>query len=137
MKTSDFRSKLTSAKVKENLSKMFGTNVTLEKYSREQLEDMRNKIRTRMFQQEGQAAFNDLVTNETYQKDKAMLALLNTRIKEMLGEDIAKLRDKIKQLEEAKKGVRAPKYTKKAKGTDQTGDGKSDFDDVQVARMVA
>jgi len=118
MKTNDFNKKLTSSKLKENLSKMFGMNVKLEQYSREQLEDMRNKIRTRMFQQEGQAGFNDLLTNETYQKDKAMLALLNTRIKEMLGEDIAKLRDRLAQIDEAKKGVRAPKYTKKAKGTD-------------------
>jgi len=65
-----------------------------------------------------------LLTNETYQKDKAMLDLLNTRIKEMLGEDIKKLRDKMDQLSEAK-------------NKDRTGDGKKNFDDVQVARMTA
>ena len=70
------------------MNKMFGVRVKLENYSREQLEDMRNKLRTRVFQQEGSAGINDLLTNETYQKDKAMLDLLNTRIKEMLGEDI-------------------------------------------------
>ena len=140
MKTEDFRKKLTSSQILENMNKMFGMTVNLNKYSREQLEDMRNKLRTRMFQLEGQAGVNDLLTNETYQKDKAMLDLLNTRIKEMLGEDIKKLKDKLQQLDEAKKGVRAPKYMKKAKGSkgvDQTGDGKKDFDDVQVARMVA
>lgn len=42
----------------------------------------------------------------------------------MLGEDIKKLRDKMDQLSEAKK-------------KDLTGDGKNDFDDVQVARMTA
>lgn len=117
MKTSDFRKKLTSSHIKENISKMFEMNVDLNKYSREQLEDMRNKLRTRVFQQEGKAGINDLLTNETYQKDKAMLALLNTRIKEMLGEDIKKLRDKMTELSEAKKGVRDVKHTKKAKGT--------------------
>lgn len=141
MKTKDFNSTLTSSKLKENVNKMFGMNIKLETYSREQLEDLRNKIRTRMFQQEGQAGYNDLLTNETYQKDKAMLALLNTRIKEMLGEDIGKLRDRLKSLEEAKKGVRAPKYTKKSKGSsgadDKDGDGKKDFDDIQIARMTA
>jgi hypothetical protein len=140
MNTQDFFKKITSKQLKENLRKQFGTTVTLEKYSREQLEDMRNKLRTRVFQQENSTGINDLLTNETYQKDKAMLDLLNTRIKEMLGEDIKKLRDKMDQLSEAKKGVRAPKYTKKSKGskgTDQTGDGVSDFDDVQVARMTA
>lgn len=139
MKTSDFTTPLTSKKLNENMNKMFGVRVKLENYSREQLEDMRNKLRTRVFQQEGSAGINDLLTNETYQKDKAMLDLLNTRIKEMLGEDIKKLRDKMDQLSEAKKGVRDVKHTKKAKGSgdDKTGDGKNDFDDVQVARMTA
>ena len=121
------------------MNKMFGVRVKLENYSREQLEDMRNKLRTRVFQQEGSAGINDLLTNETYQKDKAMLDLLNTRIKEMLGEDIKKLRDKMDQLSEAKKGVRDVKHTKKAQGSgdDKTGDGKKNFDDIQVARMTA
>ena len=103
MKTSDFRKKLTSSQLKENMNKMFGVNVNISKYSREQLEDMRNKLRTKVFHQEGRASINDLLTNETYQKDKAMLDLLNIRIKEMLGEDIKKLRDKMDQLNEAKK----------------------------------
>ena len=124
MKTSDFNSPLTSAKLNENMNKMFGVNVKLENYSREQLEDMRNKLRTRVFQQEGSAGINDLLTNETYQKDKAMLDLLNTRIKEMLGENIKQLRDKMMELSEGKR-------------KDLTGDGKKDFDDVQVARMTA
>lgn len=123
MKTSDFRKPITSSQIKENLNKHFGAKVNLEKYSREQLEDMRNKLRTRVFQQEGQAGINDLLTSETYQKDKAMLTLLNTRIKEMLGEDIKKLRDKLQQLEEAKKGVVAPKYKTHPKGSKGTGDG--------------
>ncbi len=139
MKTSDFTSQLTSSKINENMNKMFGVRVKLENYSREQLEDMRNKLRTRVFQQEGSAGINDLLTNETYQKDKAMLDLLNTRIKEMLGENIKQLRDKMMELSEAKKGVRDVKHTKKAKGAgdDKNGDGKKNFDDVQVARMTA
>jgi hypothetical protein len=127
MKTTDFNAKVTSSKLKENINKMFGMNVPLEKYSREQLENMRNLVRTRMFQQEGKAGINDLLTNETYQKDKAVLALINTRIKEMLGEDIKKLRDKMTELSEAKKGVKAPKYkihTKGTAGKDYDGDGK-------------
>jgi hypothetical protein len=117
MKTSDFRKTLTSSHIKENINKMFEMNVELNKYSREQLEDLRNKLRTRVFQHEGKAGINELLTNEAYQKDKAMLELLNTRIKEMLGEDIKKLRDKMTELSEAKKGVRDVKHTKKAKGS--------------------
>ena len=45
----------------------------------------------------------------------------------MLGEDIKKLKDKMVELSEAKKGVKAPKFVKKAKGTmadrDYDGDG--------------
>jgi hypothetical protein len=140
MKTDIFFNAPDSAKLNENFAKQFGGKVNLDKYTREQLEDMRNKIRTRVFQQEGSAGYNDLLTNETYQKDQAMLQLLNTRIKEMLGEDIKQLRDKMVELSEAKKGVLAPKFVKKSKGskgTDQTGDGKSNFDDIQVARMTA
>jgi hypothetical protein len=127
MKTSDFRNKPTSSQLIENMNKMFGVNVNFTKYSREQLEDMRNKLRTRVFHQEGKAGINDLLTNETYQKDKAMLALLNTRIKEMLGENLKQLKDKMIELSEAKKGVKAPKYKIHAKGTagkDYDGDGK-------------
>jgi hypothetical protein len=127
MKTTDFSTTITSATLKESMNKMFGVNVNFDRYNREQLEDMRNKLRTRVFQQEGRAGINDLLTNETYQKDKAMLDLLNTRIKEMLGEDIKKLRDKMTELSEAKKGVRAPKHKIHAQGTaakDYDGDGK-------------
>jgi hypothetical protein len=127
MKTTDFNKAITSAQLKEDLEKRFGARVNLAKYDREQLEDIRNKLRTRIFQQEGAAGINDLLTNETYQKDKAMLDLLNTRIKEMLGENLKKLRDKMDELSEAKKGVKAPKFVKKAKGTqadrDYDGDG--------------
>jgi hypothetical protein len=144
MKTSDFRTNLTSAIVKENISKMFGVNVNLEKYSREQLEDMRNKLRTRVFQQEGKVGSNDLLTNETYQKDKAMLDLLNTRIKEMLGENIKQLRDKMMELSEAKKGVRDIKHAKKAKGAkpdfldmDKDGDKKEPMKKAVANKKVA
>ena len=142
MKTTDFNKKITSSKLKENLDKQFGAKVNLEKYSREQLEDIRNKLRTRVFQQEGSAGINDLLTNETYQKDKAMLQLLNTRIKEMLGEDIKKLKDKMVELSEAKKGVRAPKHKIHSQGTaakDWDGDGKKESpkDEVWGSRAKA
>ena len=117
MKTTEFNKPMSSAKLKEHLSKQFNTNVDIEQYGREKLEDMRNKLRTRIFQHEGSAGFNDLLTNETYQKEKAMLELLNTRIKEMLGEQMKQLRDKIDALNEAKKGTRPPKTKISAKGS--------------------
>jgi hypothetical protein len=126
MKTTEFNKTMTSAKLKENFSKQFGSSVNLEKYNREQLEDMRNKLRTRVFQQEGANRFNDLLKNEAYQKDKAMLELLNTRIKEMLGEQMQKLRDRMDQLSEGKKGVKIAKHPQSSKKAtkDYDGDGK-------------
>jgi hypothetical protein len=128
MKTTDFNSPVTGTKLAENLEKQFGARVNLAKYGREQLEDFRNKLRTRIFQQEGSAKFNDLLTNETYQKDKAMLELLNTRIKEMLGEQMQKLRDKLDQLTEGKKGFKEKVHPKGAKpdflDMDKDGDKK-------------
>jgi len=126
MKTTDFRPQVSSSKLKENFAKQFGKHVNLEKYNREQLEDMRNKLRTRVFQHEGSSKFNDLLHNESYQQDKAMLELLNTRIKEMLGEDIKKLRDKMVELSEGKKGVKIAKHPHGSKKAtkDYDGDGK-------------
>lgn len=117
MKTTEFNKPITSKELKENIVKQFGATVNLEKYDREQLEDMRNKLRTRVFHQEGVKGFNSLLKNEAYQKDKAMLELLNTRIKEMLGEQMQKLRDRMDQLSEAKKGTRPPKTKITAKGS--------------------
>jgi len=117
MKTTDFASKISSSKLKENITKQFGTTINFEKYNREQLEDMRNKLRTRVFHHEGKSGYNDLLKNESYQKDKAMLELLNIRIKEMLGEQMQKLRDKMDALNEAKKGTRPPKTKISAKGS--------------------
>lgn len=117
MKTQEFNKPLTSKDLLENISSQFDINLDLESYERETLEDFRNKLRTRVFQKENSSKSNDLLTDESYQKDKAMLQLLNTRIKEMLGEDIKKLRDKLTAIEEAKAGVKAPKHAKKAKST--------------------
>ena len=123
MKTNVFYSKLSSAKLQESLEKQFGARINLNKYDREQLEDIRNKLRTRIFQQEGSAGINDLLTNETYQKDKAMLELLNTRIKEMLGEQMKQLRDKMDQLTEAKKSKGDGNLANNAKPYDKVTQG--------------
>jgi hypothetical protein len=109
MKTIDFMKPVTSRKLNEDMYKKFGVKVNLEKYTREQLEDYRNLLRTKINQTENKSNFNDLLADDSYQKDKHIVGILNSRIKEMLGE--------------AKK--------------DRTGDGKKNFDDVQAARYQA
>ena len=115
MKTNDFQPALTSRQLQENIFRQFGTRIALEKYDRERLENVRNLLRTKVDQTEKVAGVNDLLTNETYQKDKAMLQLLNTRIKEMLGEDIKTLRDKLDAINEGKKSMKDPIRAKGSK----------------------
>jgi len=86
MKPMDFSSKVTSHVLNETMFKRFGKRIALEKYSREKLEDSRNKLRTRISQMESEAQFNDLLSNESYQRDKMIMAILNERIKEMISE---------------------------------------------------
>lgn len=86
MKTTDFNSPISAKKLNENMFKKFGVKVDFEKYTREELENYRNLLRTKISQHESKANFNELLTNEAYQKDKHLVTLLNQKIKEMLGE---------------------------------------------------
>ena len=171
MKTTEFNTSPSSHQLNENLYKKFGVKVNFEKYNREQLEDARNKIRTEIHQLEAKSNFNDLLSNESYQKNKQLVGLLNTRIKEMLGESIAVMERKLSETDKKKDKFDALKHVKnptagekkaakdvkrgsyadraamlksaeadgrlKEASKDLTGDGKENFDDVQVARMTA
>jgi hypothetical protein len=95
MKTQDFTSPVTARQLNETMFKKFGVKVDFEKYTREDLENYRNLLRTKISQHESKGNFNELLTNEAYQKDKYLVSLLNTRIKEMLGESIAVMERKL------------------------------------------
>ena len=86
MRTNDFTSTISSKQLNESMFKKFGVKVNFDKYNRAQLENFRNLLRTKLHQTETSSNFNALLSNESYQKDKFMVNLLNTRIKEMLGE---------------------------------------------------
>lgn len=92
MNTFDFTRPMTAQALNENLYKQFNVKINFDKYTREELENYRNLLRTKVNQVESQANFNELLTDDVYQKDKYILGVLNTRIKEMLGE--AKLAEK-------------------------------------------
>jgi hypothetical protein len=123
MKTFEFNSTITSAKLNESMFKKFGIKVNLDKYTREELENYRNLVRTEVNQTESTAGFNDLLANEDYQKDKHMLNLLNTKIKEMLGESALAERKLSKP--EKKKKEEIVKAIKRDDPTKRTGKGKS------------
>ena len=105
MRTSDIARPLTAQALNENLYKQFNVKINFDKYDREQLENYRNLLRSKVHATETQANFNDLLTNETYQKDKYMLSVLNTKIKEMLGESIVLAEKAVSKAQQQAAGV--------------------------------
>ena len=105
MRTSDIARPLTAQALNENLYKQFNVKINFDKYDREQLENYRNLLRSKVHATETQANFNDLLTNETYQKDKYMLSVLNTKIKEMLGESIVLAEKAVSKAQQQAAGI--------------------------------
>ena len=110
MNLREFTKPVTVKSLNDNLATMFGKNIDTQKFTLEQLQDTRNKLRTVLSQIETNESFDSVHTNESYQKNKMFLNVLNQAIEE-------------RNIQEAKK-------------VDQDGDGKNDFDDVRIARML-
>jgi hypothetical protein len=86
----EFTKPVTSKTLNESLAAKFGKRINVESFTLEQLQDARNKIRTRLSQVETMESF-DSVQSETYQKSKMMLDILNAAIEERgVIEDVAK-----------------------------------------------
>jgi hypothetical protein len=116
MKTLDFNQPLTAYQLNESMFKKFGVRVNLDQYSREDLENYRNLIRTKLFQHEAKSNFNDLLTNEAYQKNKQIVTILNQKIKEIVGESRKTVTEKSKSEKQARTMAAAahdPKFAKK------------------------
>lgn len=77
---------VTAKALNESLAKRFGQKIALEKFTLEQLQDVRNKIRTTLSQVETNESF-DVVRSESYQKNKLFMDVLTAEINER--EDIA------------------------------------------------
>ena len=81
MHISQFGKPVTAKSLNESLGAKFGQKLNLKKFTLEQLQDVRNRLRTRLSQVETNESF-DSVQNETYQKSKLMLDILNAEISE-------------------------------------------------------
>ena len=73
---------LTSAALNETMAKKFGTKIDVDSFTLEQLQDARNKIRTKQFDIETNESFSGLSQNRTYSKNKLFLDVLNAAISE-------------------------------------------------------
>ena len=82
MRINEFNPKLTASTLNESVAQKFGQKLNLESFTIEQLHDARNKLRTKVSQFESTANFNAVHEDETVQKNKLFLDVLNLAIDE-------------------------------------------------------
>ena len=73
---------VTSKQLNESLAKNFGYKINLEQFSDVQLEDARNKLRTKISQFEVNEGYDTLHTSQEYQKTRLFLDTINQEIME-------------------------------------------------------
>ena len=82
MNIREFAKPVTAKSLNESLAQKFGTKLRLENYSLQQLQDARNKLRTKLSQIEMSESFSSVNKTDAYQKNKLILDILNTEISE-------------------------------------------------------
>ncbi len=82
MKTTDIFPSISSKKLNESLTKTFGKTINLEDFTLDQLQDARNKLRTKISQFRNDSTFNETVENEDHLKTQWMLDVINKEIAE-------------------------------------------------------
>ena len=81
MNIREFTKPVTSKTLNESLAKRFGSRIDVDQFTTEQLQDVRNKLRTKVFNVETTESF-DSVQKESYAKNKLFLDVLNHAISE-------------------------------------------------------
>lgn len=89
----EFAKPVTSKTLNEQLAAKFNQKIDLSRFTLEQLQDVRNKMRTKLSQVETMESF-DSVQNETYQKSRMMMDVLNAAISERGGIDDSVIKGK-------------------------------------------
>ena len=113
----------TSKQLNETMAKKFGTKINVESFTLEQLQDARNKIRSKVFDIETNESFGGLPNNKTYSKNKLFLDVLNAAISERADIQEGDIPPGLKAYQDKKGGKAAP-AKKDSKG------GKPDFLDL-------
>ena len=73
---------VTAKQINESLAKKFGYKLNLEQFTDVQLEDARNKLRTKISQFELEESFDSVSESPAYLKTKIMLDCINQEILE-------------------------------------------------------
>lgn len=82
MQIREFSQPVTSKKLNESLASKFGLKLNLEQFSDVQLEDARNKLRTKLSQYEVTESFDSINESPDYQKTRMFLDVINQEIME-------------------------------------------------------
>ena len=81
MKVSQFTKPITTKALNESLEQRFGQTINVDAFSTEQLQDARNRLRTKISDIETNESF-DAVNNDDYQKTNMFLKVINQAIEE-------------------------------------------------------
>jgi len=82
MQIREFQKPITAKVLNESLAKKFGYKINFEQFTDVQLEDARNKLRTRLSQMELSEAYDSVLESPQYQKTRLMLDCINQEILE-------------------------------------------------------
>ncbi len=82
MQIREFSKPVTSKQLNESLAQKFGYKINLEQFSDVQLEDARNKLRTKISQLELSESFDSVLESPEYQKTRLFLDCINQEIME-------------------------------------------------------
>jgi hypothetical protein len=105
MRITEFNKKITAQALNENAAKMFGQKLNLESFTLEQLEDARNKLRTKVHQIENASGFSAVYEDDNYTKNKMFLDVLNRAIEER-SEEVVEFTDMERMvLEKVEQGI--------------------------------
>jgi hypothetical protein len=115
MQITDFSKPVSSKKLNESLAQKFGYKLNLEKFTMEQLDDARNKLRTEQHQFETNESYDSVLGDHGYHKNKMFLDVINQEIAER----------EMNDEEEVEKDK--PKAKKKPKNLKEYNDALSDL----------
>ena len=82
MQIREFSKPVTSKQLNESLAKKFGYTINFKQFNDVQLEDARNKLRTKLSQMELSESYDSVLESPTYQKTRLMLDCINQEIME-------------------------------------------------------
>ena len=82
MRITEFNRRTSAKQLNESVAQQFGQKLNLESFTLEQLEDARNKLRTKLSQFESTSNYSAVLEDETYAKNKMFLDVLNRAIEE-------------------------------------------------------